>query len=335
MSQIIDLAGQRFDRLTVVRRAKNTSDGHARWECRCDCGNCKVVSAALLRSGKTTSCGCYRKERQSLARRLRLEGRTFGRLTAIRLAGKNSSGHYLWLCRCSCGASVEVSASALTSKKKPTRSCGCLIGETSAFRSTKQMIGVRHGRLIGLWRAISDSEGAAYWLFRCDCGNVKVASGVAVRQGQILSCGCLRKEKAAARGRVVGPAHLKADGIEAYAANPEHANRQSCLYLVRVADRFLKFGITFDLRTRGRGDYQEVLFKQTMPRAECWAVEQRALAATVSFQTMKVPRTLLCGGFSEFREGLPAVVAVRLLGMLCAKVKRVGWQQLLEGYAAS
>jgi hypothetical protein len=107
------------------------------------------------------------------------------------------------------------------------------------------------------------------------------------------------------------------------------------LYLVRVADRFLKFGITFDLKARGRGDYQEILFACTMPRAECWAVEQRALAATARFRTMRVPRSLLCGGFSEFREGLPDDIAVRLLGMLCATVKRVGWQQLIDRWPAS
>lgn len=35
--------------------------------------------------------------------------KTFGRLTALRLVGKNRFGHNLWECRCSCGNPHTVS----------------------------------------------------------------------------------------------------------------------------------------------------------------------------------------------------------------------------------
>ena len=43
-------------------------------------------------------------------------------------------------------------------------------------------------------RAENDKWGAARWLCRCDCGNLKTACGKKLRQGTIKSCGCLQKE---------------------------------------------------------------------------------------------------------------------------------------------
>ena len=63
-----DLTGERFGRLTVVRRAENTKHGGAQWLCQCDCGNVKVVRTSALH-GNTKSCGClYRDTRVELGR---------------------------------------------------------------------------------------------------------------------------------------------------------------------------------------------------------------------------------------------------------------------------
>jgi len=61
MSDLIDLSGQRFGRLTVLERtsARRTE---ARWLCRCDCGKTVVVRGHMLRRGDTRSCGCLRVE---------------------------------------------------------------------------------------------------------------------------------------------------------------------------------------------------------------------------------------------------------------------------------
>lgn len=60
MGKLIDLTGQRFGRLTVVGRAENAKDGHARWLCKCDCGNTTVVGGNDLKKGTSRSCGCLR-----------------------------------------------------------------------------------------------------------------------------------------------------------------------------------------------------------------------------------------------------------------------------------
>ena len=61
-----DLTGQKFGRLTVLRQAPDKikpSGAHSKmWECKCDCGNIKIISRSSLVSGDTVSCGCYHKE---------------------------------------------------------------------------------------------------------------------------------------------------------------------------------------------------------------------------------------------------------------------------------
>lgn len=76
MSQFIDLTGQTFGRLTVLERADSGTTKYATWVCRCSCGNVKVVRSCHLRSGATTSCGCYHKEIASNANSTHKESRT-------------------------------------------------------------------------------------------------------------------------------------------------------------------------------------------------------------------------------------------------------------------
>lgn len=64
MSKPHNLTGVRFNRLTVVKRVANHRNGHARWECVCECGATVELRATALRSGKTTSCGCYQRDRR-------------------------------------------------------------------------------------------------------------------------------------------------------------------------------------------------------------------------------------------------------------------------------
>jgi len=65
--KFVDLTGQRFGRLTVIKRVENNGK-KVMWLCRCDCGNETTVFSGCLRAGHTKSCGClniYRiKERR-------------------------------------------------------------------------------------------------------------------------------------------------------------------------------------------------------------------------------------------------------------------------------
>lgn len=53
-----DLTGKRFGKLV----AKRLIVGSKKWLCHCDCGKNITVFPCNLKSGKTTSCGCFQKE---------------------------------------------------------------------------------------------------------------------------------------------------------------------------------------------------------------------------------------------------------------------------------
>lgn len=61
-TQRMDLTGQRFGKLTVICQAGLNKHNKSLWNCKCDCGNETVTTTALLRSGKTKSCGCLHDE---------------------------------------------------------------------------------------------------------------------------------------------------------------------------------------------------------------------------------------------------------------------------------
>lgn len=58
----IDLTGTVHGRWTVLSREPNTSQGQARWLCRCICGKTKVLKSILIRRGISRSCGCLHDE---------------------------------------------------------------------------------------------------------------------------------------------------------------------------------------------------------------------------------------------------------------------------------
>ena len=62
MTQLADLTGQKFGRLTVLERSlPNHPTGGVCWKCQCDCGNVVTVIANNLKN-RSTSCGCWKKE---------------------------------------------------------------------------------------------------------------------------------------------------------------------------------------------------------------------------------------------------------------------------------
>lgn len=62
MSKLIDLIGQKFGRLTVVKRVENSKAGNTQWLCLCDCGNYTVSTSSNLKGKHTKSCGCLNRE---------------------------------------------------------------------------------------------------------------------------------------------------------------------------------------------------------------------------------------------------------------------------------
>lgn len=84
-----------------------------------------------------------------------LSGRRVGRLTVLRIFGRDRHNHIFWLCRCDCGKEKAIQSSCLT--QRTTKSCGCLNDE-AIHRTGKDANGSTHGltgtRLYRIWKAM-------------------------------------------------------------------------------------------------------------------------------------------------------------------------------------
>lgn len=74
MPPFISLAGKRYGRILVLRRADNDKWQQTTWLCRCDCGAEKIIKGNNLSRGQTQSCGCYKLEKISALNRTHGQG---------------------------------------------------------------------------------------------------------------------------------------------------------------------------------------------------------------------------------------------------------------------
>ena len=122
INNALDLAGQRFGRLTAIKSTDERRNRRVIWECKCDCGNTTFVRTTSLRSGGTTSCGCINNA-------LDLTGQRFGQLTAVNATDERRNRCVVWECKCDCGNTTYVSSMYLQSGV--ATSCGCKKKKTS------------------------------------------------------------------------------------------------------------------------------------------------------------------------------------------------------------
>ena len=61
-----DLTGQRFERLSVIKRVADSKWKDVMYFCKCECGGDIVTRGSNLRNGSSQSCGCLNKENQLL-----------------------------------------------------------------------------------------------------------------------------------------------------------------------------------------------------------------------------------------------------------------------------
>ena len=64
--RILDLAGEKFGRWTVLERDGFIHGGWSAWRCRCECGTERTLAGAMLKAGETRSCGCLLKDARDL-----------------------------------------------------------------------------------------------------------------------------------------------------------------------------------------------------------------------------------------------------------------------------
>lgn len=152
-SRTLDLSGQVFHKLTVLRLAF-VKRREAHWLCRCECGNEITVRRTNLLSGNNKACGCEHVHD--------LVGRKFGKLTVIRRA-PNRGRRTRWICQCSCGSpEKEIGTDFLIGGR--TVSCGCHRAE--AIGNRRRRHGATATRDYRIWhnmrRRCQDPDNPAY-----------------------------------------------------------------------------------------------------------------------------------------------------------------------------
>lgn len=171
-----DLTNQKFGMLTALYPVHK--DGKLFWHCRCECSRERDVLTYPLRKGTTWHCGCQN--------RADLTNRRFYSLVALKPAGRSGHGGPFWICRCDCGASIEVESSQLTTGN--VRSCGC------RKHVTKDISGERRGHLTAIRKTgEKDKHRNSIYEWRCDCGNIVERTLKEARGNECACPECRRK----------------------------------------------------------------------------------------------------------------------------------------------
>lgn len=195
MVKALNLVGQRFGRLTVLRNAtkeEKPKDENGKplprtWcVCICDCDPTKelIIQATRLNKNKVLSCGCLQKEKVGQLNVVDLSNKKFNRLLVLEKA-YSKNGSIYWKCQCDCGKITYVSTHSLQSGN--TKSCGCLKGQ-----KIKNLIGQRFGKLVVVEEDGKHSDNFYYWKCKCDCGNEIIVRGNNLKTGTTQSCGCIK-----------------------------------------------------------------------------------------------------------------------------------------------
>lgn len=125
-----------------------------------------------------------------------LTGSQFGKLTVIerdynyaKEHGLKSNGVF-WKCQCICGRVKSIRTGDL--KNGAVKSCGrCQLAEN--------LTGQQFGKLTVLEREFNyvtksgKKPKGAYWKCSCECGGEVITSAKSLKQGTIISCGCVPK----------------------------------------------------------------------------------------------------------------------------------------------
>lgn len=151
----LNLIGQKYNMLTVIKLDHKTKKSMNYWICRCDCGKNTVVSTHNLRMNAVKSCGCL-SEINRKATRDNLIGQKFGMLTVIDGYHDEEKLQMLWLCKCDCGNEKTIIAIGACLKNGSTKSCGC-------FRRKRLPYGENaFNRLYGTYRRRSLQKGLSF-----------------------------------------------------------------------------------------------------------------------------------------------------------------------------
>lgn len=224
-----DLTRMRYGKLTVVRLLPNkASDGHALYECACDCGNHLVVSSGKIKQrkgcndctkrkyGGDTTTNSYRLYRiwgnmkhKCVASATKFSKGATNRLITLCDEWKDFNSFREWAYENGYSDEADSKNCMLYRKEleKGFSPDNCVWAGEEYRRNNKRMClsvndltGKRFGMLVVVGRCQdSTTNHDTMWTCKCDCGNEKVVTAGHLTCGTVKSCGCLRREVATQR----------------------------------------------------------------------------------------------------------------------------------------
>lgn len=145
-------AGDQFGRWTAQEDQQYIFTKKVRCKCSCAKGTERLTNVENLRAGRSKSCGCINKEILASSGKNRRKhhlkpGDVYGRLTVVK-----ADLYTKVECKCVCGNTTTVTASALYGNN--TRSCGCLHKENASAMGKRHQAadGLSEHTLYGTWQ---------------------------------------------------------------------------------------------------------------------------------------------------------------------------------------
>lgn len=112
------------------------------------------------------------------------------------------SRYVQWACRCDCGAMTVKRGTAL--RNGSAKSCGCARSTSMMGKGLVDLSGQRFGRWTVIDRAPDGKNRQTMWNCVCDCGEKKSVNAKSLKNGESLSCGCLKIERLSIERDLVG-----------------------------------------------------------------------------------------------------------------------------------
>ena len=187
MTKAIDITGQKFGCITILKRVENDSQGRTQFLYKCNCGKEKIGRGKDIRNGKIISCGCTKGKTSAVD----ITGQQFNLLKAVKYEYSQKDKQY-WSFLCDCGqTTIKPKHDVMLGKIK---SCGC---KTRLWQSQSQRTYLPNGAIYNFLQIVKpitsmDELGDTKYQCKCLlCGTIVDIVGSQITSGHKKSCGCL------------------------------------------------------------------------------------------------------------------------------------------------
>ena len=141
-----------------------------------------------------------------------LTGRRFGKLTVLNYDHSLPRYGAFWRCQCDCGNITVVRSNDLQTGN--TKSCGCYQVSSRFNRQSKDLTGLRFGRLVAIRIAYKTDRNLLVWECKCDCGNTAYVKGTLLMTGATKSCGCICRKNHTTEGLSYSKLYARWNGMK-------------------------------------------------------------------------------------------------------------------------